>query len=35
MGDWERDDLFMEDYELDRVPSVVRDFVNRVLALLN
>lgn len=27
--------LFMEDYELDRDPAVVRDFVNRVLALLN
>lgn len=26
--------LFMEDYELDRDPAVVRDFVNRVLALL-
>jgi len=27
--------LFMEDYELDRDPAVIRDFVNRVLALLN
>ena len=27
--------LFMEDYELDRDPVVIRDFVNRVLALLD
>lgn len=27
--------LFMEDYELERDPAVVKSFVNRVLALLN
>ena len=27
--------LFMEDYELERDPAVVKRFVNRVLALLN